>query len=460
MKHMATETVFKYLTEVRFMTLTNWSVGAILSDKVLYKDGFKLEAIGNLIIRNREKEILEDDKAYKQVTIKLYGKGVVQRGDTMIFGKDIGTKNQFRISEGQFIMSKIDARNGAFGIVPAELVGAITTQDFLSYNINTEKILPEFFNLITGTKHFAELCQKASSGTTGRQRVDEKTFLDFRIPVPEKKLQDLLVRNYFDKIEQAKNLKDEANNIQHKEKRLITDSLEITFLSKTKKLNRLSLVNFKELSRWDTLFLFGGEKLNSKYDLIENKNLIKEFLRKENKSLRINTSESPKTKFHYIGMEHIEKDLGRLLDMPLLEGIKLKSQTIKVPKHYFIYGKLRPYLNKYWYNDTEKENIVCSSEFFVFNCLDTIDLDYYKIILSSEIVQKQIYREMSGARMPRISEETFMSLLIPLPDRNTQKMIVKKFNMLRDKIESNLLAVENLRVSAQNEFQSAIFNND
>lgn len=52
---MPTETAFKYLNEVRFMALSNWSVGAILSDKVLYKDGFKLEPIGNLIIRNREK---------------------------------------------------------------------------------------------------------------------------------------------------------------------------------------------------------------------------------------------------------------------------------------------------------------------------------------------------------------------------------------------------------------------
>lgn len=457
---MPTETAFKYLNEVRFMTLSNWSVGAILSDKVLYKDGFKLEPIGNLIIRNREKEILEDDKAYKQVTIKLYGKGVIQRGDELIFGKDIGTKNQFRISEGQFIMSKIDARNGAFGIVPAELEGAITTQDFLSYNINTEKILPEFFNLITGTKHFAELCQKASSGTTGRQRVDEKAFLGFRIPVPDKKIQSSLVKNYYAKIDQAISLKEENRNLQFKEKQFINDHLGITFQSKTKKLNKLSLVNFKELSRWDTLFLFGGEKLTSKYDLVENRNFINEFLKKEGKSLRINTSNIPKEEFHYIGMEHIEKDSGRLLDLPLIMGKDVKSQTIKVPKDYFIYGKLRPYLNKYWYNNTDTKNIVCSSEFFVFNCLETIDLDYYKIILSSEIVQKQIHKEMSGARMPRISEETFKSLLIPFPDRKTQKEIVTKCYHFRDNIDSNLLRAEDLNVDAQNEFRSAIFNID
>ena len=89
---MQTDIAFKYLNEVRFKTLSNWSAGAILHDKILYKEGFRLEAIGSLIIRNREKEILEDDKAYKQVTIKLYGKGVVQRGNELILGKNIGTK--------------------------------------------------------------------------------------------------------------------------------------------------------------------------------------------------------------------------------------------------------------------------------------------------------------------------------------------------------------------------------
>jgi len=457
---MQTDTAFKYLNEVRFKTLSNWSAGAILSDTVLYKDGFKLESIGSLILRNRDKEILEDDKAYKQVTIKLYGKGVVQRGSELILGKNIGTKNQFRISEGQFIMSKIDARNGAFGIVPAELEGAIITQDFLSYNINTEKILPEFFNMITSTKHFAELCQRASSGTTGRQRVDEKAFLGFRIPVPEKEFQAELTENFSDNIEQAESLIRDATKLQNRTNQFISDSLGITFQSKTKKLNKLSLVNFSELSRWDTLFLFGGENLISKFELIENRNFINEFLKKEEKSLRINTSDSPKKDFHYIGMENIEKDSGKLLDMPIVKGDKIKSQTIKVPKGYLIYGKLRPYLNKYWYNDKDEDDIVCSSEFFVFNCLKNIDIDYYKIILSSEIIQKQIQKEMSGARMPRIGEETFKSLLIPFPDRNTQLYIVEKFNKYKDQVNSKLLEAEYLKNNAKAKFQSAIFNID
>lgn len=70
---------------------------------------------------------VEDGICYKQVTFRSNYKGVVLRG--VQDGTTIGTKEQFRVSAGQFILSRIDARNGAFGIIPDELGGAIVTND-------------------------------------------------------------------------------------------------------------------------------------------------------------------------------------------------------------------------------------------------------------------------------------------------------------------------------------------
>lgn len=47
----------------------------------------------------------------------------------------VGTKKQFMINKGQFLISKIDARNGAYGIVPKELDGAIITGNFWTHLI-------------------------------------------------------------------------------------------------------------------------------------------------------------------------------------------------------------------------------------------------------------------------------------------------------------------------------------
>ena len=46
-------------------------------------------------------------------------------------------------------------------------------------------------------------------------------------------------------------------------------------------------------------------------------------------------------------MESVEKNTGELLGLPIVKGMQIKSQTVRIPKGFFIYGKLRPYLNKY-----------------------------------------------------------------------------------------------------------------
>ena len=53
-------------------------------------------------------------------------------------GSNIGTKNQFIVRNGQFLISKIDARNGAYGIIPEDLDGGIITGNFWTYKINED----------------------------------------------------------------------------------------------------------------------------------------------------------------------------------------------------------------------------------------------------------------------------------------------------------------------------------
>ena len=86
--------------------------------------------MNNFLQRNRDTITIKNSVIYSRVTIKLYNKGVHKRDEAN--GVNIGTKKQYLVKSGQFIISKIDARNGAFGIVPGCLDGAITTADFLS----------------------------------------------------------------------------------------------------------------------------------------------------------------------------------------------------------------------------------------------------------------------------------------------------------------------------------------
>ncbi len=138
-----------------------------------------MKRIGDILTRNKTPVVIEDGTSYKQVTIRTNYKGVVLRGTQD--GSTILTKNQFSVSSGQFILSRIDARNGAFGIIPDELEGAIVTNDFLSFDINEDEVEREFFNVFLQSPVFLEACIKASRGNTNRKRVDEDFFLNYKL---------------------------------------------------------------------------------------------------------------------------------------------------------------------------------------------------------------------------------------------------------------------------------------
>jgi type I restriction enzyme S subunit len=138
--------------------------------------------LGELLDKRAEWVDLDPDAAYRQVTVKLWGGGVSLR--RAVKGLAIAASSQLKVRSGQFIMSRIDARSGAFGIVPAELDGAVVSQDFPVYETHRERLLPEFLGWISKTAWFVDLCRGSSEGSTNRVRLKEDRFLAHEIPLP------------------------------------------------------------------------------------------------------------------------------------------------------------------------------------------------------------------------------------------------------------------------------------
>jgi type I restriction enzyme S subunit len=132
--------------------------------------------------RSAETITISPETDYREITVKLWGKGVVLRG--MISGAEIAGSRRFVTKPGQFILSRIDARNGAIGIVPADLDGAVVTNDFPLFDLDHNKLHASFLGWLSKTQDFVELCQRASEGTTNRVRLQEHKFLDLEIHLP------------------------------------------------------------------------------------------------------------------------------------------------------------------------------------------------------------------------------------------------------------------------------------
>jgi type I restriction enzyme S subunit len=152
--------------------------------------------VSEFLHRVKEPVELQPEQEYSLVTIKVHHRGVTLRNKTK--GKLIGSK-MHRISKGQFILSGIDARHGAFGIVPDELDGAIVTNDFWYFDIDETKVKRDFFYWLTNTPIFLNACIKSSQGVTQRVRLQAKLFFDFEFRFPPLEEQE----NFLKKIQHA-----------------------------------------------------------------------------------------------------------------------------------------------------------------------------------------------------------------------------------------------------------------
>jgi len=137
--------------------------------------------LGDFLHRQRNPIRLDAEQEYALVTIRVKHKGVQLR--EMKKGGQIGS-TMYQIKKGQFILSGIDARQGAFGIVPDELDGAIITNDFWAFEVDENIVKRDFFYWLTTTPLFLDSCIKSSRGETQRIRLQKDAFYNFEFSFP------------------------------------------------------------------------------------------------------------------------------------------------------------------------------------------------------------------------------------------------------------------------------------
>jgi type I restriction enzyme S subunit len=167
--------------------------------------------LGGVLSRSDERVEIRPDRTYKQITVRLWGQGVVLRNE--VPGVNIRAKTRYIAREGQFILSRIDARNGAFGLVPGFLDGAVVSNDFPVFNIVEAKLSPRFLEWMSRTRDFVALCRRASEGTTNRVRLQLDRFSATEIPLPPLAEQRRIVARIEElaaKVEAARALRQQA----------------------------------------------------------------------------------------------------------------------------------------------------------------------------------------------------------------------------------------------------------
>lgn len=116
----------------------------------------------------------------KKLTIKLYGQGIHSKNE-----KRLGSESTkyFRRLAGQFVYSKLDFLNGAFGIIPQRLDGYESTLDLPAFDFK-ESVDPLWFLRFVSRESFYLSQTSMAKGGRKARRVNPKDFLRVEVRVP------------------------------------------------------------------------------------------------------------------------------------------------------------------------------------------------------------------------------------------------------------------------------------
>lgn len=143
---------------------------------------------------------------------------------TIHFGGDISrrkvaagtdyTMPLFWAKPGDVVLSKIDLKNGAVGVLPEDWDNAVVTSHFKVYAPDLGQLDPRYFRLLLQTHDFKKWLWANRSGADGRTEVKLDVFEALAIPLPPVTWQQALCNTYADALQRAEQLEREAEAIE------------------------------------------------------------------------------------------------------------------------------------------------------------------------------------------------------------------------------------------------------
>lgn len=448
---------YKQLHFVTLQSLVNWSVAHLINRDLGFTKKFPFARIGDVITRSTLLIHVEDDVLYKQVTVKTNGGGAVLRNKNLELGKNIGTKTQYLAREGQFIMSKIDARNGAFGIITNEIDGAIVTSDFPLFDVNTKLVHPFYLYLLSTTKPFIQYAQSCSRGTTNRQRIDVDSFLSQKIPLPSLAEQNKIVAAYDATIAQAEQYSTQAKDINDQIKYYLRDKLEIETIDhntiEKQTDSFLYFINYSTIDKWGTDFMIKN---------IQSSSSTKYKTKKICQLCNISSGGTPnRGRKEYYGGNIPWIKTGELKNDILTDTeekitpLGMNNSSAKLyPKGSLVvamYGATIGKTAKLGVDATT--NQACAVLFDIDN--KQIQTDFLWLYLQSQT--DKLKAMAYGGAQPNINAGIVANYEIPLPPFDTQNEIVEHITRLRKKQKDLQQKSLTLRQQATQQFEQIIF---
>jgi type I restriction enzyme S subunit len=179
----------------------------------------------------------------------------------------------FAAYPGDLVFSKIDARNGAIGLVPESLPKVVVTGEYPIHQPDPKQVDVRYLALILRTPNFLSLIRHAATGTSGRKRITPENFRAIQIPLPDVPDQRRLVGAYQAALAKAERLETKARQIEREAQQEFEAALGLVPPPNLPK-RPYQIARFRDIERWThegilQSALLGGAPPESKFEIVQ-----------------------------------------------------------------------------------------------------------------------------------------------------------------------------------------------
>mgnify|MGYP005852737537 CR=1 FL=1 len=368
----------------------------------------RLASILKPIPKEEREVIIQDENWYSLVTVRLYAKGLVLRSEQQ--GYKIGTKRLFRLSDGDFVFSRIDARNGAWGFVPYHLAGCLVSGDFPILQLNSDIADQDFIYFALSRPAVWSSLRNVAIGTTGRKRVRTESLQELLLPLPPLPEQRAIAHV----LRSVQRARETTERVIAAARELKKSLMRHLFTYGPVPVNQVDGVRLKETEigpvpeGWEVVQF--GEIVNKRGESVE---------------------PSSHRNLPYVGLEHLDPGQAYIVRWGTADNVRsLKS-------HFYngdiLYGKLRPYLDKAALAEWDG---MCSTDILVFVPNDRALPRFVAYLVHTKRFIEHAIATTTGVNHPRSSWSALSKLLIPLPPLSEQRTIADMLRAVDRKIQA------------------------
>lgn len=419
--------------------------------------------IGDLLMPRQERVNRAEWRFDQLQPITIHFGGEISRRKTAE-GTDYSL-SLFWARPGDVVLSKIDLKNGAVGVLPEGWENVVVTSHFKVYTPDTNRLDARFFRQLLQTRDFKNWLWANRSGADGRTEVKLDVFEMLEIPLPPIREQAALCDAYSAGLDHAARLEQEAQAIEDTALRAFETALGLTPPPPLPE-RPVFVARFKDLDRWGhesvlwrqckevpTTSSVSYEKLRNVIDDIEvgwsPKCLERSATVDEWGVLKL--SAVTRTPFAESENKALPKKFAPREELEVKPGDVLITRgsgiTRLVGAAVFV-EHVRPKL------------MICDLIFRVqFGRDSTILPEFLASVLRTPGLRKQIEERRTGAApmMQKITKSALLDVMVPVPTLEEQQSLLNEVTVARRMAHAKRAQAQTLRASAWTAFESALF---